>query len=448
MEVSTTDTDKLEKVMTVKITEGDYKEKVEDLLKDYRRRADIPGFRKGKVPMGLIRKQYGKPILIDEVNKLIQKAVVEHIQEKELDILGDPLPREQDDIDWDKQSEFNFEVELGMSPEVDLKPLSKIKVPYHKVVQDDKTVDNLIKEQRRRMGSLEEAETVEENGALRASFTEVDKSGKAVDEGIKSSAFLLMESITGKDARKSLLGKKLGDKLTINIQKAFGKDFKVENLFEGVSEEDLENSTKLFEVEITDLKKVQLAELNQQFFDQIVGENRVSSEEEFRQAIKEDAASRFAPYSDQLFYKEAREAILDKIKFDLPERFLKNWINRKNRDGEEEVDMEEKGEEVFRDIRWQVIENAIIKEYNIEIQAEEVQQYARKMVASQMAQFGQQPDEESIISIADNLLENSEQRTNMAHQVTSEKITALLKEELKLAEKEISPEQLTEKMSQ
>lgn len=445
MKVSTKKTEDLQALMTVEISPEDYREKVEKVLKDYRKKADLPGFRKGFVPASLIKKQYGKAILIEEINHVLQRAIFEHIKEQELDILGNPLPVEQNDIDWDKADHFSFEYELGLAPDFELKVNKKVKVPYYKLQADKEMVDRYTTDYAKRFGKMTYPEVTGENTLIKADFIELDKNNEPVQEGITKSATLTFESISDKKAQKEFTGKKIGDQVVLNVKKAFDKDFNLANLL-GVTTEELEASTQLFEVNITDISKLDLAELNQELFDKVFGEGTVNSEAEFKERIKADAEKMLQPQADQKFYQEVKETLLGKMKFELPEGFLKKWMRTSGEKPMTEEEVEKQFPEMKEDMRWQLIENRIIKEHDIEVSQEDLMAYTKNLVRQQMAQYGQMPDEQQTESIALNVLQNKEEAQRISDQVYGDKLVSFYKDTLKLDEKEVTFDQFLKKM--
>lgn len=446
MNVTTTKTGDLNAVLTVKISPEDYQQKVEKVLKDYRKNAKIPGFRPGMVPAGLIKKQYGKAVLIDEVNHLLQHAVTDHLREEKLDILGNPLPVPNDDIDWDNQSEFSFDFELGLAPEFDLKISDKIKVPYAKITADKKMVDRYVEDYTKRFGKMSSPESVEENCIIKGEFVEVDKDGNAVEEGITASASIGLDSLDDKKTVKALTGLKAGDKVTIDSKKAFKDDFNFANVI-GSTKDALEASTGLFEITISEITKIDPAELNQELFDKVFGEGAVKDEKEFRARIKEDAEGMFVGESDRKFYEDVKEAVLDKTKFDLPDEFLKKWMQTSQERPVSAEEIEEEYPKMQDSLKWQLVESKLVKEHGIEVSQEELVSYTKELVARQMAQYGQQPEEKDLEDIAKRVLENQEEAQRIADQLFGDKLMKFFKETVKINEKEVSFDEFVKMLS-
>lgn len=444
MKVNVQKKDDLNAVLTVSIEESDYREKVDKTLKDYRKKANIPGFRPGHVPAGLIKKQFGKSVLIEEVNHILQHAVYDHIQEEKLDILGNPLPVEQTDIDWDNQKDFNFDYELGMAPEFELKVNGRIKVPFMKVVADDEMVDRYINDYARRFGTMSYPEAVEENAILKGTFTEVDKKDQAVEGGVEVETTFALDALKDK-AAKAVTGKKVGDSFTLDT-KSFKDDFNLGGILK-LDQDQLKASTGRFTVELKELSKLDPAPLNQELFDKVFGEGTVSSEEDFRARIKADAERVFVGDSDRKFYQDVRDKLLDKMKFDLPEAFLKRWMKTATEEPMSEEEIEAKFPEMKDDMRWQIIENRVIRENDIKVEHEELVEFTKQMVLQQMAQYGQFPEGLDLDQIANNVLGNREEAQRINDQLFQQKLMEFFKDTLKLDEKEVTYEEFVKSFS-
>jgi len=438
MKVNVQKKDDLNAVLTVAIEESDYREKVDNKLKDYRKQANIPGFRPGHVPAGLIKKQFGKSVLIEEVNHILQHAVYDHIQEEKLDILGSPMPVEQNNIDWDSQTEFSFDYELGLAPEFELKLNARTKIPYHKVVADDEMVDRYVNDYARRFGSMSYPEAVEDNAILKGKFTEVDKKDNVVEDGISAESTIALDALSDK-AAKAVKGTKVGETFTLD-KKSFKDDFRLAGVLQ-VEDDVLENSTYRFQVELTELSKLEPAELNQELFDKVFGEGAISSEEEFRGKIKEDAERVFVGDSDRKFYQDVRDKLLDKVSFDLPEEFLKKWMGTATEQPMSAEEIEEKFPEMKDDMRWQIMENRVIRDNDIKVEHEELVEYTKQIVLQQMAQYGQMPEGLDLDKIAHNVLGNQEEAQRINDQLFQQKLMDFFKNTFKLDEKEVTYEE-------
>ncbi|HAD96226.1 MAG TPA: trigger factor [Cryomorphaceae bacterium] len=437
MNVTTRNTSDLSAVLTVNIKPEDYQEKVDKMLRDYRKRASIPGFRPGHVPSSLIKKQYGKAVLIEEVNHILQHAVYDHIRDEKLDILGNPLPVAQDDIDWDNQTEFSFEFELGLTPDFELSFDNKTKVPIYKIVADKKMVDRYVSDYAKRFGTMSYPEVVEENTIVKGTFRELDDKGNVVEGGLEATGTFNTDSIDQKKVMKELSGSKKGDTITLNINKTFDKETDLARVLK-VDAEQLANAGDNFSMTIVEISKLEPAPLNQELFDKVFGEDAIKSEEEFRQKVKEDAEQMFVGEGERKFYEDVKETLLKKMKFDLPTEFLKKWMQTAGEKPVSAEEVEEQYPEMEDSMKWQLVENKVIKQHNIEVTEEELKQYTMNLVARQMAQYGQTPEQADLESIAGRVMENKDEVQRITDQLFSAKLTQFFRENLKLVEKEVT----------
>lgn len=431
MNITRENKDNLNAVLSVAIAKGDYSEKVEKILKDYRKNANIPGFRKGKVPMGMIKKQYGQAVLVDEVNKLLQDSLNKYIQDEKLDVLGNPLPMPQDNLDW-KQDDFTFEFELGLAPEFDVNFDNKEKITQYKITADQEMIDEQIKLIQRQYGKLETRQEVKTGFNVVVEITNQD-------QAIKNETTLQLKDLA-KDAQKSLKGTKIGDSVQLNSKGLFEKE---EDLgrFLGLEKEDAEALGELdLTFEIKEINEEIPAELNQELFDKYTGEEaKLTSEEELINFIKEQAAEQFVQHSDQQLLNDVSAHLIENTKFELPGEFLTKWIQQtaekelSNEEAKQEYENSEKG------IRYQLIESKIIKENDLKVEPKEMKAMMMDRIKQQMAQYGgaNMPDEQ-LEGFADQMLANQEESRKIAEQVMNAKILEVYKEKLNLKEKEVS----------
>lgn len=443
MNVTTKKTDDLNAILTVSIKEEDYRETVDKTLLDYRKKANIPGFRPGKVPAGLIKKQFGKAVLIEEVNKILQQSVYDHIRNENLDILGSPLPVEQEDINWDAQGDFDFDYELGLAPEFDLKISARTKMPYLKVVADEEMINRYITDYARRFGTMSNPSAVEENAILKGDFVELNDEGEAKEGGINLNTTLAFDAFT-EAVQKEITGKVIGD--VLNLEKSsFKDDFRLAGVLK-VDEETLANASSKFTFTLTELSKIVPAEINQELFDKIFGEGTVNSEEEFKARIKEDAEKVFIGDSDRKFLMDVKDKMLEKTKFELPETFLKKWMRISGENPLSEEEVEEQFPKMKEDMRWQIMQNRIISENKIEVKHEELVEFTKQLIIQQMAQYGQMPEGMDLDQIAHNVLGNKEEAERIGDQLFERKLMEFFKTSFKLEEKELSYDEFVKEL--
>lgn len=438
MNITKEQVDALNAVVTVAITKEDYNPQVEKALKDYRKNANIPGFRKGAVPMSLIQKQYGKAVLLDEVNKVLQSSLNTYITDEKLDILGNPLPKQDENFNWDAE-DYAFEFELGLAPEfnVDLEGIKKI-VKYD-IVADDKMLDEQVERIQKQYGKLISKDKVEEGDNMKGVFTNEEK-------GINNEVTISTDVFKDKKTAKKFIDKKAGDVVTVSTKGLFEDDHKLMEYLKVDHDEahglDVEVNFTIEEVNTTEK-----AELNQELFDKLFGEGNVTSVEELKQKIKEDAEQQFAQQADQKFLNDVTEALVNDTKFDLPATFLKKWIQTVGENpmtaeqAEEEYTKSEKG------LRYQLIEGKIIAGNNLQTNFEELKAYASQIIKKQMAQFGQMnPTDEDVENIVARVLSNQEEVKKLSEQMMSEKMLNLYKENVKYKTKEITYEDFIKEM--
>ena len=432
MKITKEDIDALNSVVKIDITANDYQEKVDTQLHDYRKKANIPGFRKGHVPMSIVKKQYGKSVMIDEVNKLLQESLNKFLVEEKLDVLGNPLPKMKEDFSWD-EDQFTFEFELGLAPdfEVNLKP--KKAITAYKIIADDKMINTQIDNIREQYGKMITQSAIEENSNVTGTFVNEEK------EIEKKSTFKL-EKIKGKANLKKFIGSKVGDTLELKSKGLFTDDHMLMNVL-GLSHDDAHDFEATMTFSIEEITQTELAELNQELFDKIFGAGLVKSEDEFKSRLKEDAEKQFGSQSDQQLLNAVTESLIDNTKFDLPAEFLKKWLAVS---GEKPMTEEQAGEEYERSekgLRYQLIEGKLMTEHKLQITYDDLKDYTKGFVRAQMAQFGDNKiEDKELDDIVNRVLSNQEEVKRLSDQLKNEKLLKFFKENIKLKTKEVTYE--------
>jgi len=431
MNITRENIDALNAVVTVNIEKEDYSDKVMKILKDYKKTANIPGFRKGHVPLGLVKKQYGKAVLVDEVNKLLQESLNKYLVEEKLDILGNPLPRMQEEFDWDAES-FSFEFELGLAPEfkVDLQGNA---ITQYNIVADDKMIDGQIESIRKQYGKLISQDEVTEDSEVTGVFSNEEKE-------IENNVTFSLDSIKGKRNLNKFVGTKVGETLTLKTKGLFNESADLVNFLK-ISEEEANDLDIEVSFKLNEANTRELAELNQELFDKLFGDGNVSSLEEAKTKIKEDAERQFVQQSDQSLLNDVTESLIENTKFDLPSGFLKKWIQSA---GEEELTPEQAEEEYTKSekgLRYQLIQDKLVKDNEVKVEFEDLKEFAKQMIRVQMAQFGQMnPTDEELEGIAARILSNQDEVRRLTDQLLSQKLLELFKEKAKLETKEVTYE--------
>lgn len=430
MNITKEQVDALNAVVTVAITKEDYKSQVDKVLGDYRKNANIPGFRKGAVPMSLIQKQYGKAVLLDEVNKLLQKSLNDYLVEEKLDILGNPLPKVTEDFNWDAD-DYSFEFELGLAPQFSVDLGAKNKIVKYDIVADDTMLNEQVERIQKQFGKLVSKETVEEGDDITGTFTNEEK-------GIENRTTISTDIFKDKKAAKKFIGKKAGDVVTVSTKGLFDDDHKLMDYLK-VGHDDVHGLDVEVNFTIEEVNTHDKAELNQELFDKLFGEGVVTSVEELKGKIKEDAEQQFAQQADQKFVNDVNEFLLEETKFDLPAEFLVKWLQTA---GEKALTTEEAEEEYKKSengLRYQLIEGKVITENNLQITFDELKAFAADIIKKQMAQFGHaNPTDEEVDGIVARVLTNQEEVKRLSEQVMGQKVVELYKANVKFKAKEVT----------
>lgn len=432
MNITKEQIDELNAVVKVAITKDDYKDKVENILKDYRKSANIPGFRKGQVPMGLIKKQYGKAVLVDEVNKLLQDNLNKYLTEEKLDVLGNPLPKQQDNFNWDAEN-LDFEFELGLAPsfEIDLK--SKKAITHYQIVADKKMIDEQVERIQKQYGKLVNKTEAGKKDEISGVF-------KNEEEGIDKKSTLELDQISNKKAIDSLLGKKAGDVVTLKTKGLFKEDHLLANIL-GIQADKAENLDIEVTFTVEEINEREPAKLDQELFDKLFGKDVVTSKKELEARIKEDSEKQFEQQADQKLLNDVTEYFIENTKFDLPADFLTKWIQSTGEKPLTEEEAKAEYEKSEKGLRYQLIEGKIIKENDIQVQFDELKDFAKGFIKTQMAQFGQMdPKEEELDNIAARVLSNQDEVRRLSEQLMSQKLLKLYKEKANLKTKEVTYE--------
>lgn len=436
MNITKKDIDKLNAVLTVEISKDDYSGKVEKVLNNYRKTANIPGFRKGHIPMGMVKKQYGTAVLVEEVNKILQDALQKYLTEEKLNVLGNPLPMNEAAINWDAD-DFSFEFELGLAPEFDVDVKGK-EVTQYKIVADDEMLNNQVKTIRKQYGKLISKNEVEEGDEITGTFTSAELPAEMEGKNIEKKTTFTTDDIKGKKQLDSLIGSKVGDTVSLKTKGMFADDHDNQK-FLGVDHDDAHGLDIEVSLKIEAVNKREMAELDQELFDKLFGEGKVTSEEELKEKIKEDAEGQFAQQSDQKLLNDVVESLIENTKFNLPSEFLQRWIAKTGEIRLSEEDAKAEFERSEKGLRYQLIEGKIRAENKLQVTFEELKDFSKNMIKGQMAQFGQlDPSDEELESIAARILSNKEEVERLSEQLNSAKLLNFFKENAKLKTKEIT----------
>lgn len=437
MNITQEKVDGLNAVLKVEIEEKDYAGKVNQFLKKQQQTAQMQGFRPGKVPFSLIKKMYGVNAKVEEIQKSINEGIFKFIEEEKIDVLGQPLPKEDDElvIDWDNQKDFSFQYEIGLSPEFDVKLTAKKKFTAYNVVPDEKLLDNYAEEITMRYGTVGTGDEVEEKDIVVSDVAELEN-GEVKEGGIAKLANIAVERCA-KGFKKQLLGAKPEAVFTVKADELYDGFAETATLLE-VTEDELKAANAEFQVKVVSISRMQPAELNQELFDKVYGEGTVSSVEEFREKLAEEAKNMLAGHGKNKLKNEVVDYLLDSVKFDLPDEFLKKFIQATSKEPVSLEDIEQEYEQHSNAFRWQLIENKIIETYNLKVEESEVKEKAKEMIAANFKQFGQEVADADLETYAATVLAKQEERQRMYNELFSDKILETVKENCKVEEEEIS----------
>ena len=443
MNITKENIDDLNAVLKISVEKPDYDGNVEKVLRDYRKKANIKGFRPGMVPIGLIKKMYGKAVQIDEINKLVTENIQKFLTDEKIEILGDPLPRTDDreKIDFDTQESFTFSFDLGLAPAFDIKLSNKNKVPYYEIAADEKMKNDYLENYTRRYGKFEKADLSEVKDMLKGKIEALDADGNPVADGLRvDDTTLSIDIIKNEKIKKHFIGKAENDVIDFDLRKAFPNDNEISGLLKKQKDEVKEINGD-FRFTINEISRFYPADINQELFDRIYGEGVVSSEEEFRKKIEEEITVNLKNESDYKLSLDLKKTALEKTDFMLPEDFLKRWLLKVNEKTTEDQIEKEFG--TFKqDLKWQLIRNKIARMYEVKITEEELRKEAENITRYQFRQYGLfYATDEQVTNYAKETLKREEDAKRIADKILEEKVISLLKGMVKLDAKTVSIEE-------
>ncbi len=442
MNVTKQEIDKLNAVIKIEIAKDDYEAKVEKTLRDYRKKANIPGFRPGMVPMGMIKKMYGKAVLGEEVNKLISEGLYDYIKENNLNILGEPLPNEteQKEINFDTDEVFEFVFDIAIAPEIDVTCSTEDNVNLYDVAVSDEMIDNQVKSYCGRFGKYEQTDVVAERDVLRGTMVEVN-ADKAEEDLIKVENASLSAMHMKDDAQKALLvGANKGATVTFNPKKAYENETEVSSLLK-LTKEQATDVTSDFNFTIEAITNYTEAEVNQELFDKVYGEGAVGSEADFRTRIAEELTANLSQDVDYRFGLDAKDMLMKKMDgIEFPEAFLKRWVIATNENMTEET-LEADFPKMIDELKWHLAKDKISKANDLKVETEEVTAYAKNIAKMQFLQYGLPNVEDAMLeNYAQEMLKQDNQVRGIVERVVENKIFAIIKNNVTLNETPISVE--------
>jgi trigger factor len=432
--------DDLNAVLKIQVEKPDYDEKVEKVLRDYRKKANIKGFRPGMVPIGLIRKMYGKAVMIDEINKVVTDNIQNYLTDQKIEILGDPLPKadEHEDIDFDTKESFTFSFEVGLAPSFELKLSKKNKVTSYEIIADEKMKEEYLANYTRRYGKFEKADVSEEKDMLKGKIEALDESGNTKTGGLFADDTTLgIDVIKDKKIKKEFIGKAAGDVVDFDLRKALPNDYEIAGLLKRQKDE-VKGIDGSFRFTVNEVSRFHPAEINQELFNRVYGEGIVTSEEEFRKKLDEEIANNLKQETEFKLSADLKKLAMDKTEFQLPEEFLKKWLLKIN-DKTTAEQIEKEFGSFTQDLKWQLIRNKIARENEIKITDEELQKEAENITRYQFKQYGLfYATSEQITNYAKETLKREEDAKRIADKILEEKVIELMKEMVKIDDKSVS----------
>ena len=441
MNVSLNNIDATKGIVKLEIVKADYAEKVEKSLKSFRQKANVPGFRKGMVPMSMVKKMYGKHVLVEEVNKLVSEGLYNYIRENNVNILGEPLPNEteQKEINFDTQEEFEFCFDIALAPEIHIELSKADKLPYYQANIDEEMINKQVQAYQANFGNYDQVDDVEEKDLVKGRVAELEN-GAPKEGGIVVENAVLMPMYIKDEAEKAkFIGANKNSVVVFNPNKAYeGAEAEIASFLK-VDKEAVAGITGDFSFEIQEVTRHKNAELNKELFDKVFGEGVVNSEEEFKNKIREALAEQFAPQSDYKFLIDARDLLVAKAgELAFAEDLLKRWLlvaNEKNT--QEKID--EDYPKIIEDLKYHLIKENLVKSNGLKVEDADIEEFAKRVAKAQFAQYGMLSVPDDVLAnYAKDILKNKQTLQNVIDRAVEEKLAAWLKEQVELDVKEIS----------
>ncbi|MDR0866461.1 MAG: trigger factor [Candidatus Symbiothrix sp.] len=447
MNITLKNIDPVNATLTIAIVKEDYQPQIEKALNEIRKNSVIDGFRKGNAPKSRIQAMYGKSVLVDEVNKLVSGKLYDYIKENQLNVLGEPLPGkdEQKPLDFNKQEDYEFVFDLALAPEMNVQLTKDDKVPYYIIAVSDEMIEKQINSYKANYGNYDNnIESVEDKDMVKGTIIELNEDGTPKEGGIADDSAVLMPSFIKEETEKAkFTGAKVGDTIVFNPYKAYDGHETELSSFLKIKKEEAKDHQGNFSLTITEITRYHEAELNQELFDKIYEPGTVTSEEAFKEKVKENIAQQLAPESDYKFIVDAKQLLEDKAKdIQFPDAFLKRWLVESDPEKRTEESVEKDYPAILNDLKFQLIKENIVKENDIKVETEEVQQAALNATRAQFAQYGMSNIPDDLLqNYAQEMLKKEKTLRQLVDKVAEDKIIAVLKEKVTLEPKEVSVEE-------
>ena len=442
MNISLQNVDKVSALLTVQIEKADYQEKVEKSLKTIRQRVNMPGFRKGMVPMGLVKKQYGVSVLVEEVDKLMQEKVGEYIRENKVDMLGAPLPKESN-ANFETDENFEFSFDIALAPQFELTLSNEDTVDYYDINVTDEMVDQQVKMYTQRTGKYDKVEEYQDNDMLKGLLAELDENGNTKEGGVQVEGAVMMPSYMKNDDQKAIFNAaKTNTVLVFNPSVAFdNNEAELASLLK-VAKEDVENHKGNFSFQIEEITRLIPGELNQDLFDQVLGKDKAHNEEEFRALIKETIAKQFEADSDYKFLIDVRNYAANKVgKLEFADELMKRIMLENNKEKGEEF-VAEHYDKSIEELTWHLIKEKLVRANDIKVEQSDITEMAKEATRAQFAQYGMiNVPEELLENYSKEMLKKQESVEALVNRAVEAKLCAVLKGQVTLNHKAVSADE-------
>lgn len=446
MDVSLINNDAVRGIVRVEIVKADYAANVEKSLRSYRQKANVPGFRKGMVPMGMIKKMYGKHALAEEVNKLVSDNLLKYIQDSNLHILGEPLPSEKDksEVNFDTQENFVFNFDVALAPAININLSKEDKLVYYQVDVDDDMLNKHIESYTTNFGTYEDVEEVEEKDLLKGRLAELENGAPKEGGIVVENSVMMPMYMKNEEERAKFIGAKKNSVVVFNPNKAFdGAEAEIASMLK-IKKEDVAGMTSDFSFEIQTVSRHKNAELNQELFDKVFGEGVVTSVEEFKDKIREALVEQFTPQSDYKFLMDARDILVEKAgELQFADDILKRWLLVANSNNTKEK-IDEDYPTIIKDLKYHLVKDALVKENNLKVDDDDLENFSKRVAKAQFAQYGMLSVPEDVLdNYARDLLKKRQSMQNIADRAVEEKLAAWLKEQVDLEVKVVSADEFS-----
>ena len=440
MNISFENPDKINGLLTITVEEADYKDNVEKTLKNYRKKANVPGFRPGQVPMGMIKRQFGSSVKMEAINKLVGKKLYDYINENKIQMLGEPIASDkQEAVDMEKEAPYTFVFDIAVAPEIKIELNGKNKIDYYNIQIDDKLIDQQVDMLASRMGSYDKVETYEDKDMMKGDLRQLDENGNTLEGGLTVESAVLMPSfIKEEDEKKKFDGAKLGDVITFNPRKAYVSDVELASFLK-IDKEKINDYTGDFSYQITEISRYKNHAVDQELFDNVYGKDEVKDEKAFREKIAEGLKKQLVENSDYRFLIDLRTYCEKKVgKLEYPNELLKKIMKKNNPEKGDDF-VEKNYESSLKELTWHLIKEQLVKAQGIKVNNDDIKNAAREATAVQFAQYGMNniPDE-YLDKYADEMLKKEENTDGLVSRAVDIKLVQALKGVVKLNEKEIS----------